>query len=137
MIYPTARKKEIINVSSQKDIMTIDSSFPHAFLIPDFSAALLFEKSADGVEPSTGGTRHTIERLEEAITILWIVRKTDSQKNAKATSMWYGAKRIRVITLAGRHGNSKGAESARSWLSMSIIIPFLMTLHGGQNPVKS
>ncbi len=60
----SARKKEIINVSSQKDIMTIDSSFPHAFLITYFRAALLFEESAHGLEQSTGRTRHTVESLE-------------------------------------------------------------------------
>ena len=69
----STRKKELNNVSSQKDIMTSESSFPHAFLIPDFGAALLFEKSARGLEPSTGRTRHAIERLEEAITIFWIL----------------------------------------------------------------
>ena len=42
----SARKKEIINVSSQEDVMTIYSSFPHTFLITNFRAALLFKERA-------------------------------------------------------------------------------------------
>ena len=52
------RKDEMINVSSQVDVMTIHSSFPHTFLISDFRSALLFKESAHGLESSTGDGSH-------------------------------------------------------------------------------
>jgi hypothetical protein len=55
-----ARKNEIIYVSGQEDVMTIDSSFPPTFLITNVRAVLLFEESAHGLETSTGRTGHTI-----------------------------------------------------------------------------
>ncbi len=57
------RKKEIINVSGQEDVMTIYSSFPHTFLITNFRTTLLFEESSHGLEPSTDLTGHTIKRF--------------------------------------------------------------------------
>ena len=47
-----ARKNEIVNVSGQEDVMTIDSSFPHTLIRTDFRAAPFFEESAHGLEPS-------------------------------------------------------------------------------------
>jgi len=76
-----ARKKEIINVSSEEDIMTIDSGFPYTVLITNFRAAFLFEESTHGLEPSTCRTGHAIKRLEEATAIFRIFRKTRRSRN--------------------------------------------------------
>jgi hypothetical protein len=76
-----ARKNEIINVSSEEDIMTIDSGFPHTLLITNFRAAFLFEESTHGLEPSACRTGHAIKRFEEAIAIFRILRKPPRSRN--------------------------------------------------------
>jgi hypothetical protein len=76
-----ARKMEIINVNSEEDIMTIDSGFPHTLLITNFRSTFLFEESTHGLEPNACRTGHVMKRLEEAIAIFRILRKTRRSRN--------------------------------------------------------